>query len=448
MTISSHRRYLPQIVLAGSLLICFGVWRWAETILIPSNTFSAEAKGIPIGNNSDLYPRWLGAREALLNGRDPYSAEVTREIQLGFYGRPLDPNSSSDPKDQVGFAYPLYVIFLLAPTVNLPFQTVLEIFQWLCLLSLAASVPLWVCATGLRTTPMFTLAGMLLAVSSFPAVQEFHMQNLTALVVLLLAAAAASAVRGWLGLSGFLLALSTIKPQVSGAFVFFFLLWATAQWVKRQRLFWSFVVSLVALVVAAESVSPGWVERFLTVARAYQGYAGDPSILQALLPTWLANLTAAALAALCIYSCWRWRKAAAGTEQFGWAVAWVAALPLALIPKLAAYNHALLIPPLLVLLAHREAVFKMGLMARALIKGAFACLLWQWMTAVILALASLLIAGSVLRPLAGVPEYTLLALPPVTILAIIVTTLSRELASREIPLDGLSTLRVPALPHE
>jgi len=444
----SHRRYLPQFVLAGSLLICFGVWRWAETILIPSNTFSAQAKGIPIGNNSDLYPRWLGARETLLHGRDPYSAEVTRDIQLGFYGRQLDPNNSSDPTDQVGFAYPLYVIFLLAPTVNLPFQTVLEIFQWLCLLSLAGSVPLWMRATGVRKTPMFTLAGMVLAVSSFPAVQEFHMQNLTALVVLLLAAAATSAVRGWLALSGFLLALSTIKPQLSGAFVFFFMLWATAQWAKRQRLFWSFVVSLVALVVAAERVSPGWVGRFLMVVRAYRGYAGDPSILQALLPAWLAKLVAAALVALCVYSCWRWRNAAAGTRQFGWALAWVAALPLALIPKLAAYNHALLIPALLVLLSRHKAVFKAGLMARALTKGAFACLLWQWMTAVILALASLLVAGSRLRPLAGVPEYTLLALPPVTILAVIVTTLSREVASREIPLDSLSTLRVPAARHE
>ncbi|MGD1006096.1 MAG: hypothetical protein ABR980_02565, partial [Ignavibacteriaceae bacterium] len=34
--------------------------------------------------NSDLYPRWLGSREALLHHRDPYGADVTREIQTGF----------------------------------------------------------------------------------------------------------------------------------------------------------------------------------------------------------------------------------------------------------------------------------------------------------------------------------------------------------------------------
>jgi hypothetical protein len=119
-------RYLPWFVLAASLVVCFGWWRWAQTILEPSNTFIAHAKGIPIGNNSDLYPRWLGAREALLNHRDPYSAEVTREIQLGFYGRQLNPRNPSDPKDQAAFAYPLYVIFLLAPTVNLRFRALAD----------------------------------------------------------------------------------------------------------------------------------------------------------------------------------------------------------------------------------------------------------------------------------------------------------------------------------
>ena len=59
---------------------------------------------------SDLYPRWLGARELLLHHRDPYSPEVTREIQIGYYGRPLDPSRPQDPRDQQGFAYPAYVV--------------------------------------------------------------------------------------------------------------------------------------------------------------------------------------------------------------------------------------------------------------------------------------------------------------------------------------------------
>src|SRR5271169_2556230 len=104
---------------AASLLVCWGIWRWAETILVPANTLAAQSKGVPIGNNSDLYPRWLGARELLLHRRDPYSAAVTRDIQKGFYGQPLDPSNPAHAVAPEAFYYPLYVVFLLAPSVNL-----------------------------------------------------------------------------------------------------------------------------------------------------------------------------------------------------------------------------------------------------------------------------------------------------------------------------------------
>jgi hypothetical protein len=416
--------------LAASLLICFGIWRWAETILLPSNTKVAQSKQIPIGNNSDLYPRWLGARESLLHGRDPYSPEMTSEMQAGFYGRPLDSKNPSDPKDQVAFAYPLYVIFLLAPTVTLPFPAVLKIFQWLLLMSLAGCVPLWMSAVGFHTRAAFKAAGMLLAVSCYPAVSEYHLQNLAVLVVLMLGAASAAAVRGCLALAGFLLALSTIKPQLSALFILFFVLWTSGQWKTRQRLFYSFFASLLALVLAAEAVSPGWVGRFLTAIRAYQTYAADPSILQVLLPTWLARLLAAALLGFLVLRCWRWRNASAGSEQFGWALAWTATITLAVMPKLAAYNQPLLIPALLVLLANRKAIWKARLFPRALTKGVMMCLVWQWGAGLTLALASLLLSPSRLQPAAGVPEYTLLALPPITLLAVLAGVPARA-ASRK-----------------
>jgi len=436
------------LVFTASLLVCFGVWRWAIAILVPSNISFVQANRIPIGINSDLYPRWLGAREALLHHRDPYSGEVTREIQLGFYGRQIDPNNPSDPKDQVAFAYPLYVIFLLAPTVDLPLRAVLTIFRWIGLLSLSVCVPLWMWAVGFRTRVMFTVAGMVLAVSTSAAISEYCQQNLATLVVFMLAAAAAAAVRGWLALAGFLLALSTIKPQISALFIFFFMLWAIAHWAKRQLIVWSLLGSLLSLVFAADRVSPGWIPRFLRAIRAYQEYAGDPSILQVLLPAWLARLVAGALVAALVLCCWRWRKAAAGTEYFGWALAWVATVTLAVIPKLAAYNQPLLIPALLVLLKNREAIFKAGVFARALTKGALACLLWQWGTAIILTFSSLLVGTSRVRIAARVPEYTLLALPPLTLLAVTAATFSPGGASRRTPSAGSPIPQGLAVRHE
>ena len=87
-----------------SFLCAAGVWLYAQRVLIPYQMADAAAYNRPRGNLSDLYPRWIGARELLLHGRSPYSADVTREIQAGYYGRVLDPSRPADPKDQQAFA--------------------------------------------------------------------------------------------------------------------------------------------------------------------------------------------------------------------------------------------------------------------------------------------------------------------------------------------------------
>src|ERR1700733_11387258 len=107
------------------------MWFYADRILVGYQVADAAAHQRPRGNLSDLYPRWLGARELLLHERNPYSPEVTREIQAGYYGRPLDAARAEDPRDQQGFAYPVYVAFLLAPTVELPFEYVQKGFFFL-----------------------------------------------------------------------------------------------------------------------------------------------------------------------------------------------------------------------------------------------------------------------------------------------------------------------------
>jgi hypothetical protein len=266
---------LPWFVLAVSLLFSFTFWYWAVYIFAPVTTATVLAKGTPLGNNSDLYPRWLGTRELLLRGRDPYSPQVTHEIQIGFYGRPLNPQNSSDPTDKESFVYPLYVAFLLAPSVEMPFHTASEIFRWLLLASIAFSVPLWMYAIGLRPKWPITISAMLLATSSSPAVSEYFQQNLAALVLFLLAAAAAAMVRNWLMLGGFLLALATVKPNTAVPLVLWFLLWALAEWRQRSQLIWSFVGTMSALLVGAWAVSPHWMGEFLAAVREYSRYVVD-----------------------------------------------------------------------------------------------------------------------------------------------------------------------------
>ena len=371
-----------------------------------------------MGNNSDLYPRWLGAREMLLHGRDPYGADVTREIQTGFYGRPLDPQNPSDPTARESFVYPLYVVFLLAPTVTWSFHTVAEVVRWLLLASIACSVPLWMVALKIRPRWPLMIAATLLALGSYPAVEEYFQQNLTALVIFFLAAAAAAASRNWLTLSGFLLALATVKPDTTGLVILWFLLWVTGNWKQRNRLFWSFTVTMAALLISTEAMSPGWISRFAAAIREYPAYGTDPNILQVLLRTQLAEFLGPVLIILLIGICWRWRKAAPDSKQFGRALAWVAAVTLVVLPKLAAYNQLLLIPALLVLARGYSRFPSTGFLRRTMTKGAFACQIWQWLAATALSVCSLLFSAARLRAVAEAPMYTLLALPPLTLLAV------------------------------
>src|SRR5580700_10786024 len=77
--------------LSLTLVAAASMWLYFQNVLIPYQQSDAQAKQKPRGNLSDLYPRWFGARELLLHDRDPYGADITREIQVGYYGRPLDP---------------------------------------------------------------------------------------------------------------------------------------------------------------------------------------------------------------------------------------------------------------------------------------------------------------------------------------------------------------------
>jgi len=418
-------------VLAASLLAFWGVWRWARVVFSPANTAKVLAAKRPIGNHSDLYVRWLGTRELLLHRRDPYSVEITREGQIGFYGRPLDRNNPADPVEQESFVYPLYVVFLLAPLAGLSFPAMAEIFRWLLLASIAISVPLWMWAIGLRSKWWLVLSGMLLAAGSYPAVEEFFQQNLTALVILFLAAAAAAAVGNWLTLCGFLLAVATAKPDTTGLLVAWFLFWAIAEWRQRWRLIASFAATMGILLMAAQALSPGWIGRFIAAVREYPTYNQESSVLSVLLPGPVAKLAIAGLIACLIVAWWRWRRAPAGSTDFAMALAWGCAVTLVVLPKLAAYNQLLLVPVVLLLIHRYEEAIQHNIFARAFTKAAFLCLLWQWLAAVALSIWSLLTSPALLRGTADAPLYTLLALPPLATLAVAAMTWSGSITGRK-----------------
>jgi hypothetical protein len=370
-----------RLQLAASFLVAVlaaaSMWFYVDRILVSYQVADAAAHQRPRGNLSDLYPRWLGARELLLHHRDPYGDDITIEIQKGYYGRVLDPARPDDPKDQQGFAYPVYVVFLLAPLIGFPFHDVQIFFHWLLVGLTAASVCLWLRALRWRLSLLATVTCVVLTLGSVPAVQGIKLQQLSLLVAGLLAGAAACAASGFLFCGGALLALATIKPQLAWPLVAWFGVWAVSDWRARRRLLFGFGLVMALLLAGAEVVLPGWWRMFAQAIEQYHRYTQNQSVLDQLVPWAFSGKLLAALAvAASGFFLWKMRGEPADRAEFGRATALVMALTVLVVPMYAPYNQVLLLPAILAL-ARDRGFFTSRALSFSYLVGAFA-LAWQW----------------------------------------------------------------------
>jgi len=398
--------------LLAALLLAASMWFYLQHVMIGHQAAEAAERGIPRGNLSDLYPRWLGTRELLLRHRDPYSSEITEEIQAGYYGRPLDPSLPNDPKDQQGFAYPLYVVFLLAPTITLPFSVVQIGFLWLLVAATMATVFLWLRTFEWHASWATIVTLLLLTLGSFQVLQGLKLQQLSLLVSALMAGSVALIAGEHLVAAGVLLALAAIKPQLVLPLVVWFLLWAASDWPRRKRLALAFGGVMAALVAGAEVVLPGWIGQFRQALSAYREYNdGAWSVLQTLTsPRWgdvLAVLVLLATAGLA----WKLRGATAGSPAFHGMTAFVLALTVLVAPKTSPYNHILLLPGVLFVARSRRMLWLRGPIARVSLSVATLILFWPWLAALLVTLLSWLRLTALVEKFWIAPLYTALAIP-------------------------------------
>jgi len=371
-----------RILFLLAALMAVSMWFYVDRILVGYQVEDAAAHQRPRGNLSDLYPRWLGARELLLHHRNPYSDDIAIEIQKGYYGRALDSNRPNDPKDQQKFVYPVYVVFLLAPLIKFPFHSVQVFFHWLILALTTASVWLWLRALHWRISIWSMASVIALTLGCFPSVQGIKIQQPSMLVAVFMAGAAACAAGGLLALSGILLALATIKPQLAWPMVAWLLFWALSDWGARRKLVFAFTLAMAFLLIGAEFILPGWWGMFADGMRQYHQYAQNQSVLDVLFPWGFAGKILGAIATLaCAAALMGLRKAPGNELRFGRATALVMALTVLVVPMYAPYNQVLLLPALLVLARDRILLFSRSQGVRfAYLAGVFA-LSWQWVAA-------------------------------------------------------------------
>ncbi len=397
--------------LALAAVASASTWFYMGWILRAQQLADAAAHNRPRGNLSDLYPRWLGARELLRHGRNPYSAEITREIQQGYYGRPLDATRADDPKDQQAFAYPAYVVFLMAPTIDLPFNVVQQGFRWLLVGLAVASILLWLYVLRWKPAWGVTVTFIVLMLGWFPMVQGIKLQQLSLLVAALLAGCGACLVSGWFLLAGGLLAFATIKPQLAWPLTLWLLVWAGSDWRSRRRFVFAFGIVMLLLLGGAQLILPGWLPMFVAGLGEYHQYTQSQSVLTSLFGLVLGRILVAACVLACAICLWRLRRKSASSANFGQAVGFVLALTVVIVPMYAPYNQVLLVPAILALLqsdVSGGSVLPATRRARAV--GYFV-LVWAWIATIALAFSYPWLTPQMRQRLWPMPLYSSFMVP-------------------------------------
>jgi hypothetical protein len=411
----ASRRSLSKAYKLGlpvALLLAASMWFYVDHVYLGHQLSEAAVHDSPQGIFSDFYPRWRGAQEVLLHHRNPYSSEVTRDIQIGYYGRPLDANRPGDPKDQMGFAYPLYVIFLIAPTITFPFSFVRFIVHWFFILLTALSIPFWSHAIKWRISAVLTGILMLLTLGTLPMVQGIKLEQLSLLVGGMVAVCALLLVRDSLIFAGVLLAFATIKPQLVLLMVAWLVLWACGNYKARKRFLWSFALTMTILFAAAEFVMHGWLRQFVKAMAAYREYTGRPVSILAVLTTPLSGLFLSGLILLVLgLICWRARRASSGDPTFALVSALVLAVTVVVIPMTSLYNQILLLPAVLLIVRHGRFLWRNDPLTRLLCLISGLLIVWPWLAAFTLSLAWVVLPADSVQKAWALPLWTSMAIP-------------------------------------
>jgi hypothetical protein len=401
--LSTSASFLIRCI-AGLVLLA-AMWNYVFT------TWPASANRL-----SDLYPRWYGSRELLLHGRDPYSADVTREIQEWQRGRP----ARATVEDEGRFVYPLYVSFVLAPTIAFSFPVVNHTVFWLLLLCAGATATLFLRFVDWHLSSRATIVVLLYSLGSFAVVFGVRLGQLGLIVGLLLAASLASIIANRLVVAGVLLAFATIKPQLTVLIVPWLLGWSFGDWPHRKRLSWSFLVTMGILVAASEILVRNWIPQFMGASTAYAGYTYSRSVLMLLLSRdsgILASIVAvSALAVLCASL----RRTPANTIDFKFCTALVLATTLIVIPTIAPHGQVLLLPGAFLLIRDRKEIWEEGRRYRHALLATYAIMAWPPVLALGLSLGALKYGATFVRRFWILPVGGTTLLPLAVAIALVV----------------------------
>ncbi|HZW96872.1 MAG TPA: glycosyltransferase family 87 protein [Candidatus Eremiobacteraceae bacterium] len=393
----------PHTILRQSSILCLailcaaGMVYYHLCIFVPRTLAIRSAQGFGRGYSfgADFYPIWLTSGEALRHHRDPYAPAMTRQIQIGLFGRPLDSSSLAAPTDYRAFAYPAFADVLFWPSAVLPFSVVRILLALILGSATLFSLFLWLHALGL-SPGAGTLALMaLLTLTSYIVLEGLFSAQPGLLAGFFLAASVATLVSGRLFLSGSLLALTLIKPQMMALVAAYLLMWCVYRWRARWRFLAGFLFVSLLLSAASLLIWPNWISEWLQVIAGYQQYSTPPLISYLLggrIGPRLGPFLIDALVIGAIVLAARMREASPTSAKFSLTVSLLLTITvITLLPGHAVYDHIVLLPGILLIalswprFAAPRPLFLVLLCVTALV------VFWQWICApVVIALQPVL----------------------------------------------------------
>jgi hypothetical protein len=273
-----------------------------------------------------------------------------------------------------------------------------------------ATLLLWLYVLRWKPSPGSALILVVLTLGWLPMVQGIKLQQLSLLVAGLLAACGACLAGGWLAVAGGLLALATIKPQLTWPLVLWLLLWASSNWRERRRFVFGFALVMLLLLGGAQLVLPGWLRMFADAIGQYHRYTQNQSVLVWSFGSIAGRILEAVSVLICGLCLWQVRREPAASAAFGQALGLVLALTVVIVPMFAPYNQVLLAPAILSLL--RSEKDPSILPAIRLARGFGGVLLvWPWMATIGLSLAYLRLTPELRQRLWPMPFYSNFMLP-------------------------------------
>jgi hypothetical protein len=304
---------------------------------------------LPFNGGNDFYSRYVAWRAFLLQGRNPYSDDVTHEIQMAINGRLAEPG-----EDENALIYPWYAVVVQWPLVFLSWPWARAVYMVLSQAFVLAGLALTAQLLRWKLPPALLALTALWAILFYPEGRGIVLGQIVitqyffgVLAIWLLKGRR----DGWAGLC---LALTTVRPTAAFLFVPFLLWHALAR--RRWRFIIAVAVSLAVLFFSGFIFLPNWLSDWLYRMARYTTYTIGQS------PVWLLTHQATtlgtgwewALTLLCLgVMGWAWWRAAhvPGGAAFHWALGLTLVISDLIVPRSATTNYIFLLFPTYLLFA-------------------------------------------------------------------------------------------------